>query len=274
MASVVAAAAVRRVATRGVVGVVRMQSKSATNASAPAVPAAASDRAPVVPTSEHAKLGNIVSLPWNRMNVEDSDKLGLEHFRRTSLLSNATEEVKGRKAYVYKVSQHAMTSGFSSSKWWAVRLDASSKWTNPLMGYLSSADTAQQISQLNRFESAEQAVLFCERNGLEYEVQAPTERERGAVDSQYAYNFLPKEILNRMKTLGVRKSRPIFRNDTAPSVQGTSTFINFRYTQRGTESWKPRTDGTYAKGVAQTEKAWTGDVEWPAEKPKHDDGHH
>jgi hypothetical protein len=219
---------------------------------------------------------------------------------------------------VYKVSQHAMTSGFSSSKWWAVRLDASSKWTNPLMGYLSSADTAQQMSQLNRFESAEQAVLFCERNGIEYEVQAPTERERGAVDSQYAYNFLPKEILNRMKTLGVRKSRPIFRNDTAPSVQGTSTFvsgrkgggeddprpqilvprfawlnlhlslplpylppppppplqINFRYTQRGTESWKPRTDGTYAKGVAQTEKAWTGDVEWPAEKPKHDDGHH
>jgi hypothetical protein len=48
--------------------------------------------------------------------------------------------------------------------------------------------------------------------------------------------------------------------------------VNFRYTQRGNEHWKPRTDGTYTKGVPQTATAWTGE-EWPAEKPKHDSHH-
>jgi hypothetical protein len=211
-----------------------------------------------------------VTVPWNRFNVESTDHLDVERFRRTAVLSNTMEDVKGRKvrreegerrereprhpfppsqtashndavppsfsahptqAYIYKVSQHAMTSGFSSSKWWSVRLDSSTKWTNPLMGYLSSADTAQQMSQLNRFETAEQAVLFCERNGIEYEVQSPTERERGAVDNQYAYNFLPKEVQSRMKNVGARKSRPIFRNPDSPSNAGTSTFVSLSVEQ-------------------------------------------
>jgi len=68
-----------------------------------------------------------------------------------------------------------------------------------------------------------------------------------------------------MKSLGARKSVPVFAHPDAPSQNGVSTFVNYRYTKRGTEDWTPRTDGTYAKGVAQTAAAWTG-PDWEAEK--------
>ena len=76
--------------------------------------------------------------------------------------------------------------------------------------------------------------------------------------NQYQYNFLPLELQTRMKSLGARKSVPVFAHPDAPSQNGVSTFVNYRYTRRGTEDWTPRTDGTYAKGVAQTATAWTG----------------
>ena len=108
-----------------------------------------------------------------------------------------------------------------------------------------------------KFDSVEQAILFCERNGLSYEVNpgAINSRTPGRVDNLYQYNFVSKEVLATMKALGPRKSRAIFANDKA----GTPTWINLRRTQFGKEPWKP---ANY-----QTETAWTGEP-WPGKKPQ------
>jgi hypothetical protein len=214
-----------------------------------------------------------VTATWNRFNVESTDSFDVAEARRLANVSETGANLHGRRATIYKASQSAMTSGTAGSKWWAIRLNRSDKWTSHLMGWMASTDTAQQIEGQARFESPEQAILYCERNGIEYELETPpVEYGKGGVDNQYAYNFLPMEVQARMKSAGVRKARKIFENPDSPSNAGVSTFVNYRYTQRGNEHWKPRTDGTYVKGVAQGPTAWTGEA-WPAAQPKNGGGH-
>ena len=191
--------------------------------------------------------------------------------RRVAVLSEARDDAHveaalRRKVTIFKQGQHAMTSGTGGAGWWGLKVAHEAKWANGLMGWVSSADTQRQPTINLRFDTAEQAVIYCERNGLEYEVLEPAEHARGAVLNQYQYNFLPLELQTRMKAMGARKSVPVFAHPDAPSQTGVSTFVNYRYTQRGAEAWKPRTDGTYAKGVAQTASAWTGPAEWDAPK--------
>ena len=192
--------------------------------------------------------------------------------RRVSVLAETRDDAHveaalQRRVTIFKAGQHALTSGVGAAGWWGLRVAHEAKWTNGLMGWVSGADTQRQPTINLRFDTAEQAVLYCERNGLEYEVQEPAQPERGAVLNQYQYNFLPLELQTRMKALGARRSRPVFAHPDAPSATGVSTFVNYRYTQRGGEDWKPRADGaTHAKGAAQGPSAWTG-PEWPA--PKH-----
>jgi hypothetical protein len=123
------------------------------------------------------------------------------------------------------------------------------------MGWLSSADTAQPVTMHTKFESSEQAILFCERNGWSYEVNpgATNNRVAGRADNMYQYNFVSKEVLTQMKALGPRKARHIFANDKA----GAPAWVNWRRTQFGTEPWKP--------ADYQTDAAWTGEG-WPAQK--------
>ncbi len=188
--------------------------------------------------------------------------------RRVATLSYTASVLKGREATIYRLTQSAMTSGQGASKWWGIKLDhTGDKWTSQLMGWMSSSDTAQQLTLLTRFENPEQAILFCERVGMKYTVAPEREAVKGTVDNQYAYNFLPTEVQTRMKAGGPRRARHIFANPASPSNTGTSTWVNYRYTQRGNESWKPRTDGTYEKGIPQTATAWTGE-DWPAPKMK------
>lgn len=192
--------------------------------------------------------------------------------RRVVALSEAredahVEEALKRKVMIYKQGQHAMTSGVGAMGWWGLKVAHENKWTNNLMGWISSADTQKQPTINLRFDSVEQAILYCERNGMEYDVSMPAENPRGAVLNQYQYNFLPLELQTRMKANGARKSRHVFTHPDAPSQAGVSTFVNYRYTQRGEEHWKPRTDGTYEKGVPQTSSAWEGPA-WDKRREK------
>jgi len=194
--------------------------------------------------------------------------------RRVAALAETGEDAHAageiaRKVTVYKAGQHALTSGVGAAGWWGLKVAHEAKWSNGLMGWVSSADTQRQPTINLRFDSAEQAVLYCERNGYDYEVQAPAEHARGAVLNQYQYNFLPLELQTRMRVNGARRSRHSFKHEDAPSATGVSTFVNYRYTQRGDEHWAPRADGsTHAKGVAQKADAWTGPA-WPARVEKH-----
>ena len=104
--------------------------------------------------------------------------------RRVAVLSEArddahVEEALRRKVTVFKQGQHAMTSGVGGAGWWGLKVAHEAKWANGLMGWISSADTQRQPTINLRFDTAEQAVLYCERNGLEYEVLEPADHARG-----------------------------------------------------------------------------------------------
>jgi ETC complex I subunit conserved region len=179
------------------------------------------------------------------------------------VLSGIDSDLKSRKFIIYRGTQNAMTSGKHASSGWRIRVNHTDKWSNPLMGWVSSMETVSPIQRDLKFESAEQAIMFCERNGLNYEVNkgATTPDKAGQVDNQIFYVILPKDVQARMKALGVRKSRSIWEN---PDNLGKSHFVNFRRTQFGSEPWRP---ATY-----QTEEAWQGPA-WEAKRPTGEDSH-
>lgn len=204
--------------------------------------------------------------PVVRFNVEDSGAVDVAEARRARVLSEVSEEYEGRVAVIYKVSQSSMTSGTAAAKGWNIRLNHTDRWSNQLMGWQSSSDTQSQSTINVNFDTPEQAVLFCERNGWAYRVDTvPEARTRIAVDdktpgNQYSYNILTLEVQAKMKRAGnARRARHQFANPDSPSATGVSTWSNLRHTPYGPDPWRPRKD------IAQTDAAWTG-PEWPAPK--------
>jgi len=110
------------------------------------------------------------------------------------VLSGITEQTEGKKVVIYKPSRHAMTSGLGATRWWAIRFEKRHAWVNPLMGWVSSADTQSPVAMHTTFETAEEAIAFAERNGWRYELQRDYTRVPGRVDSAYAYNFVPVAV--------------------------------------------------------------------------------
>ena len=89
-------------------------------------------------------------------------------------------------AKIYRPAKTAMQSGKAKTNLWVLEFDQETPRTiDPMMGYTSSADTRQQVKLT--FESAEAAVAYAERNGIEYRVIAPKESTRKNVS--YSDNF-------------------------------------------------------------------------------------
>jgi len=197
---------------------------------------------------------------WSRYNVPSSaGALSVAEARRLPALSEAAGEQgyggQGVRFTIHRAAPSAMTSGKAAATSWRVRASHAPKWSNPLMGWVSSADTASPPAAMQlRFESAAAAVLWAERAGVPYEVNAAAVAApaAGRVDNQYAYNFLPRDVMARMKRAGPRGATAIFANAAAT---GGATFVNQRRTQFGQEPWAP--------AAYQTATAWTG-PDWPA----------
>ena len=89
-------------------------------------------------------------------------------------------------ARIYKPSKTAMQSGFANTKSWVLDFEPEApRHVEPLMGWTSSSDMRQQLRL--RFDTKEEAVAYCERHGLAYEVfdTVPTARRT----MSYADNF-------------------------------------------------------------------------------------
>ena len=72
-------------------------------------------------------------------------------------------------ARIYKPSKTAMQSGFANTKDWVVDFDLSEpRQVEPLMGWTSSGDMRQQLRL--RFETQSEAVAYCERHGIAYQL--------------------------------------------------------------------------------------------------------
>lgn len=89
-------------------------------------------------------------------------------------------------ARIYKPARTAMQSGTAKTKAWVLDFEPEApRVVEPLMGWTSSTDMKSQIRL--RFATREEAVAYCEREGIAYQVIEPKEPARRAIS--YADNF-------------------------------------------------------------------------------------
>jgi hypothetical protein len=89
-------------------------------------------------------------------------------------------------ARIYRPARTAMQSGFARTKDWALDFEPEQPPTvEPLMGWTSSGDMRQQVRL--RFETKEEAIDYCERNAIAYQVFESNPPARRGMS--YADNF-------------------------------------------------------------------------------------
>jgi hypothetical protein len=89
-------------------------------------------------------------------------------------------------ARIYKPAKTAMQSGHARTKRWILVYEPEQpREIEPLMGWTASGDMRQQV-QL-RFDTAEEAIAYCERHGIAYQVSEPKPATRRVMS--YSDNF-------------------------------------------------------------------------------------
>ena len=89
-------------------------------------------------------------------------------------------------ARIFRPAKNAMQSGVATSREWRLDYEPEQpRVIEPLMGWTSSGDMKQQLSM--RFDTKEEAILYCERHGIPYQVIEPKDPVRRI--AAYADNF-------------------------------------------------------------------------------------
>ncbi|HWJ99237.1 MAG TPA: ETC complex I subunit [Xanthobacteraceae bacterium] len=89
-------------------------------------------------------------------------------------------------ARIYKPTRTAMQSGTAKTKLWQLDYEPEeARQIEPLMGWTSSGDMKSQLRL--RFETKEEAIAYCERHAISYQVFEPHAPERRKI--AYADNF-------------------------------------------------------------------------------------
>jgi hypothetical protein len=89
-------------------------------------------------------------------------------------------------ARIYKPARTAMQSGTAKTKEWVLDYEPEQpRAVEPLMGWTSSSDMKQQVRLF--FDTKEEAIAYCEREGIAYQVIEPKVRAPRVI--AYADNF-------------------------------------------------------------------------------------
>ncbi len=91
-------------------------------------------------------------------------------------------------ARIYKPAKTAMQSGTAKTKDWVLDFEPEeAREVEPLMGWTSSGDMRQQVRL--QFATKEEAVAYCERYGLAYQVfdAKPSERRTISYSDNFAF---------------------------------------------------------------------------------------
>ena len=89
-------------------------------------------------------------------------------------------------ARIFKPAKNAMQSGTAKTREWQLDYEPETpRMIEPLMGWTSSTDMKQEVTLC--FDTREEAVAYCEREGIPYQVIEPKEVERRP--AAYADNF-------------------------------------------------------------------------------------
>jgi hypothetical protein len=92
-------------------------------------------------------------------------------------------------ARIYRPAKNAMQSGTAASREWQLDYEPEQPQViEPLMGWTSSSDMKQQLTL--RFDTKEEAIAYCERNGIAYQLSEPKDptRRKAAYADNFAYN--------------------------------------------------------------------------------------
>jgi len=90
------------------------------------------------------------------------------------------------KVLIYRPAKTAMQSGYGRTRKWLMEFESDiPKTHDPLMGWISSADTKAQVRL--RFDSEAEAIAYARRQGYEYEIVEPNPRRPRP--KSYADNF-------------------------------------------------------------------------------------
>jgi len=91
-------------------------------------------------------------------------------------------------ARIYKPARTAMQSGQANTKEWMLDFEPEKPRTiEPLMGWTSSTDMKQEVRL--QFDTKEEAIAYCERAGIPYQVfeTKPPVRQRISYSDNFAY---------------------------------------------------------------------------------------
>ena len=89
-------------------------------------------------------------------------------------------------ARIYRPTKTAMQSGQAKNKEWILDYEPDQpQVVEPLMGWTSSSDMKRQVTL--HFDSKEEAVAYCERHGIPYQVFESKQPARRGLS--YADNF-------------------------------------------------------------------------------------
>jgi hypothetical protein len=92
-------------------------------------------------------------------------------------------------ARIYKPAKTAMQSGTAKTKQWVLDYEPEApRGPEPLMGWTSSSDMRQQLRL--GFETKEEAIAYCERHGIPYQLAEPKPvvRRTMSYSDNFAYN--------------------------------------------------------------------------------------
>ena len=145
-------------------------------------------------------------------------------------------------ARIYKPAKTAMQSGTAKTKEWVLDYEPEQpREIEPLMGWTSSGDMRQQV-QL-RFDSAEEAIAYCERHGIAYQVfqSKPLGAARHLLRRQLRLQP-PRPLDALIAAYGARSSH---------SSPGTSRRARAQHRSR-------RADSPITRPSLQTPIAWRG----------------
>ena len=91
-------------------------------------------------------------------------------------------------ARIYRPARTAMQSGTANTKEWVLDYEPEQPRTvEPLMGWTSSSDMKQEVHL--HFDTKEEAIAFCEREGIPYQAfdSKPRARQRISYSDNFAY---------------------------------------------------------------------------------------
>jgi hypothetical protein len=92
-------------------------------------------------------------------------------------------------ARIFKPAKTAMQSGLAKTKDWTIEFDLTEpRQVEPLMGWTSSGDMRQQLRL--RFDTKEEAIAYCERHAIAYQVfdeKPPETRKRISYSDNFAF---------------------------------------------------------------------------------------